>query len=287
MENDIEKFLAQEFATLSHKAIPKGDKQAVWLRIQNNLRQTRIPTRENRPFWFPVFHLGKLASFTLAAVLVLGLVTGATKASESSLPGDTLYSVKKVAEKVERVLATSDEAKVKVGIKHARRRLEEVTLLVAEKKEDKIVAKALQNLQDTTEQVINSATAAPLEFRDHAANLVAQEKDVLSIMQGKVEGDMKEAVQKVITASNDSINKLKNDQTAQGEEVKGTETAGGPQTTTSAPSSTSAATIPFKPKIEDVPIQSSIQMGDVIKITKPDDSANQSPEIIAEPKNRF
>lgn len=272
----------------TRQALAPGDKEKVWLRIQNHIRQQRLQSpiafSAVSKLW-PKFYMGKITAATLAAVLAIIVIGGATKASEGSLPGDTLYSVKKVAEKVEKVLATSDEAKVKVGIKHAKRRLKEVQNLVAEKKESEIVTKALEELQITTEQVISAAAAAEPELRDNAASLVAEETTVLNGVKEQVEEAVKQVVQTVISASHESISKL------QGSEQKTSEVQGraveNDTAATSTPASPSPAK-PRKPKIQDGKIESNIQIESVIKLTDPE-GASQSgePQVLSEPSAGF
>jgi hypothetical protein len=62
-------------------------------------------------------------------VLMLSLV-GVTRAALASVPGDTLYPVKEVVERVELALATSDQARASVQLKHAERRAQEALVLL-------------------------------------------------------------------------------------------------------------------------------------------------------------
>lgn len=290
MTEDLEKFIGEKIAALPRKAIPEGQKETVWLKVQNHIRQTRLAMLQSREaaqqqiqghrLW-PVFRFGKMVIFTLVVILAIAVLGGATKASEGSLPGDTLYTVKKAAESVEKALATSDEAKVKVGIKHAKRRLEEVQILVAEKKENKIVTDTLQDLQSTTEQVINAASAAQPELKDNAVNFVTEETKILDSVKDQVEGDVKQAVQDTIAVNQESVNKLKDAGT--GQEVKGTATDD-----TKTPGTPATSPQLRKPKAKDGVLESGTQIHGVTKITEPDsNSETTEPEILPEPTLGF
>lgn len=258
------------------KAIPAGNKEAVWFRIQNHLRQKRQLS------FLPVFRFRKFATAALAAVVIIGLTGAATKASEGSLPGDRLYSVKKAAETVEKVLATNDEAKVRVGIKHAKRRLEEVQILVAENKEPQIVTQTLEDLKSTTEQVIIIASQSKPQLLDHAVKLVNEETEVLTTVSDQSSDEVKQVVENVIAASNESISKASG--TGGNEEVQGTATTQGTDdsaTTSTASGVTSPVT---KPKPKDGTVESDIQIHGVTEIEPENKPAEPTePEILPEP----
>lgn len=283
MDLELEKQIAKQFAELPRKSFVAGEKEKVWLRIQNHIRQNRIALDQQArasKLW-PIFRLGKLAGTVLVVALAIGLVGGATKASEGSLPGDALYTVKKAAETVEKAFATTDEAKVKVGIKHAKRRLEEVKILVQEKKDDAVVSETLQALKSTTEQVLTATSASTPEIVNNVVDLVTQEAKVLDSVKDQTQGEVKQAVQEVITASRESVNKLKAE-----EEVKGTATAEPPQATTTP--ATAAPTSPHKPKVKDGVIESEIQIHGVMNgYEAPTTPPSAPPEILPEPNKGF
>ncbi|MCD4684444.1 MAG: DUF5667 domain-containing protein [Anaerolineae bacterium] len=69
--------------------------------------------------------------WVVAAGLVLVLLmVGLTRVAMASVPGDTLYPVKQVAERVELALATSHQAQASTHLKHAERRVQEVLKLL-------------------------------------------------------------------------------------------------------------------------------------------------------------
>lgn len=283
MNFNEEKFLAEWFAKLPQKKLEISGKEKIWLKIQNYLREHRsekpLATVLRVGFW-PVFRFRKLAFSTLILLIALGLVGGATKASQGSLPGETLYAVKKVTEKVEQVLAQSDEAKVKVGIKHAKRRLEEVKILVQEKRAENVVTKTLEDLKSTTEQVLMVAAESKPELIDHVVNLVTAEGEVLDSVKNQVSGEIKEAMEEILTVSQESVSKLK------GEEVKG---AAAIEDTGKATSTmpTLAPPAPRQPKLPDGIIESPIQIHDVIKIDEPVTVEPEEPKILTEPTIKF
>lgn len=282
-----EQSVKEIFAKLSRKSFEIGQKEKVWLVIQDYIRKQRLLGLEAKDLsrGWPVFSLGRLAWAAFVVVLALGVIGGATKASEGSLPGDRLYTVKKVAEGVERVLATSDQAKVKVGIKHAKRRLGEVKIMVAENKQTEMVTQTLEELKSTTEQVIVAAEAAEPKLRSEAVDLVTEETEVLTSVKEQAKQEVKEAVQDVLSASHESISKFEKDSEVEGVSTHDLQEQENTSAVSTSPTSTSKA-LP-KPKIQDGVVESNIQIDIVIKLEKEGESSANGPEILQEPVSGF
>lgn len=292
---DPEKIIADFFKSLARKKVPEGDKISVWLTVQNHLRQARLEleaqdNRQKKRLGFLLLraNLGKIVITLVMVLIAMTLARGVAKAN----PGETLYPMKKAAEQVEKVLATNDEAKVRVGIKHAKRRLEEVKTLVQTNKETKIVSDTLDALNSTTQEiheVVFTIGADKPELIDEALNLASEEERVLNSVEtnANASDDVKEAVQKVIVSTKESISKLK--ASGDKEEVKGT--AAIQQGDENAESSSTAETVlnsikNLGPKPKETIIESPIQIDSIIKvegddITEPSDPAE--PEIVPSP----
>jgi hypothetical protein len=100
------------------------------------------PARRSWFKWQPAW------SISLAALAVIVLGGGGTVlASNSSLPGDTLYSVKIVSENVQLALSTSDITKAELNARFADRRTDEIITL-AEQNDAKNVVLAVSNLNN-------------------------------------------------------------------------------------------------------------------------------------------
>lgn len=263
-------FIQNQFAALPRKSVLTSHKEAVWLRIQNQILAEPVPVLR---FTLPLY-----TKALVSMVVVVAVVGIASKASEDSLPGETLYAVKKASEQVEKVLATSEEAEVKVGIKHARRRLEEVKILVEGKQKPEIVAKTLTALKNTTAAVVAASQEKP-ELADQALRLATEEHLVLTTVEDQVEeGEVKDAVQEILTLSRESINKLKGVEP----EVEGTVTE---EQATTTPKTISPTP---KKKPQDGPIESEIQIHGVINLGEENSELdNQEPEIVPEPTVGF
>lgn len=82
------------------------------------------PAVSPRYFW--KLRIQKVFRYTISFLLGVSLVGGTAFASNTSKPGDFLYPVKRVKEKVELSVAASEEARADLEIKFAQNRLEEL-----------------------------------------------------------------------------------------------------------------------------------------------------------------
>lgn len=87
--------------------------------------------------YFAFHHLAKAVA---VASLVISIVTGGSiftvSAAKDSLPGDTLYSVKRATEKVQDITTSRPEAKVKLKLNFAKERLDEARKIAKEQAQE-------------------------------------------------------------------------------------------------------------------------------------------------------
>lgn len=122
-------------------------------RLVEQIRQEQLsePASGNISWWENILqtlsagfqHKRRVAQLVTALVLVLALLltaggTRIAKASQSSLPGDLLYGVKRTIEKAELALTPNEAGKAEVYIKNARNRLEEVQSLLEKNRTEHI-----------------------------------------------------------------------------------------------------------------------------------------------------
>jgi len=119
-----------------HDVLPTAAPAQFRARLQADL-QAEFGARRRRvrsvgPAWLGGAHVaGRLAPLLAAAVLAIGLSLGTTVGlSASSLPGDTLYGVKRAAENVRLTLAWTATGRARVRLDIARARIEEVQKLI-------------------------------------------------------------------------------------------------------------------------------------------------------------
>lgn len=264
-EQESEKFISQLFAALPRQVLFLSSKEQVWQRVANEIRKTtRAPEAEKISVWRFLLlprTLMRVGATVIVIVLTLTMVGSVARAQ----PGETLYSVKIAAEQVELVLATGDEAKVNVGIKHAKRRLEEVKTLVAGNGDTEIVEQTLEALTATTDELVGVAAVSESnpELAGQAAELAVEQEQVLSGVETAAADEVKGAVQNAIAAAKESISKLAGNE-VQGVAASAEENASTPTTTvnTLAPA---PPVVVKKPK-KDAPLNAGIQIDEVITI---------------------
>jgi hypothetical protein len=96
--------------------------------------QSKKRVRETYPTsvrygWFNGW--ARAAAIIVAAILIISAAgTGTAYASQSSLPGDTLYNVKLGAEQLQRIFTLDDAAQVELELKFASTRLDELEKII-------------------------------------------------------------------------------------------------------------------------------------------------------------
>jgi len=214
------------FAQLPRKHFVVPKPEHAWQRVHAHIMQTRRVQAEKPSLsaWkyllLPRTYI-RIGATVTVVILALTMIGGVASAQ----PGETLYTVKIAAEQVEKVLATNEEAKIKVGIRHARRRLQEVKTLVEGNKDGKVVAETLQALKTTTDELANGAVAVSEtkpELTTKATELAVEQEKVLTSVESNAAPDLKEAVQDAIIVTKETITRLAE---GKSEDVKGVATA--------------------------------------------------------------
>ena len=274
-----EKFIAEQFSSLPRIEISQGNKETVWLTIQTQIRTARKTVDKSYGWRFSFL---RILATGLVIMIALTIVGGAARA----MPGETLYPIKKAAEEVEKVLAPTAEARIKVSIKHAHRRLEEVQTLVSQNKEPKIVAQTLEDLKNTTKEIVQVSADKP-ELKDNAVKLTQEETQVLDSVNNNAPVE-NQVVKTAISQTRQSIDELVSK--TSGSDVKGAGSTEGSDTDTTtavqSPTSTAASLIsPAKSRaaeksqqsIKNPSLDASLQVGDIIKIENGDVIKNPDP----------
>ncbi len=230
-DNHIEKFLEKA------KDIKLQEKRKDLIRQEILLQMKQFPFEEkgNPKAWFSFWAMrnniltSKTLHVGLAGIALLLLVGGvASVKAESSLPGDFLYPVKiGLNEKAIELLAFSDEAKIKVHIILAERRLQEIEKLTIQGKiNNDIQAQVGENFKSHANDVAHDinklnndngykrleATASNFEasLRAHEHVLNSLEKDALKKTLDPIINNVKDATSHISSSRIDLNNKIFN-----------------------------------------------------------------------------
>lgn len=287
-EQELEQLIAKHFAALPRKSLVLGDKEKVWQKIQNNLRQIRAQKPAISWGVFGFLRMSKLALTALTVIVAVSLAGGMARASKGSMPGETLYSVKKAVEQVEVVIATAQggDKKVTTLKTHAQTRLLEVTTLVTENASREVVQEGLDDLKTATDKVM-AATEEKPELLNHAVELATEETKTLTEVQNKAEGEVREAVQNAIADTKESFDKIIGQEQIEPDKtqaVQGTQTAA-----TSTAKAAGKVSAPSKPAKTEAPKDGEVQSGIILEIITGGNSTEHDtgPTILPEPNTEF
>ncbi len=128
-KDELTKEIEQTINSARKVSLSVKEKSMIRGRLSNYMYSTKIPEKTS----FSVYSLwGSRSMYLMPAFAILLVVSGAGTSyyAQSSLPGDTLYSVKTdFNENIESLLATSPEAKAQVELRQVSERLDEAEVL--------------------------------------------------------------------------------------------------------------------------------------------------------------
>lgn len=111
-----------------------------------------------RPIPLMIRHRRRIAVLAAAAAFLLA-GSGVAVAADGSVPGDALYGMDRVMERLAVAMARSPQAEVDAHLAQAAERLAEIDVLRARGRQDRI-AGATQDLADSEDQALASAEGA-------------------------------------------------------------------------------------------------------------------------------
>ncbi len=157
MRFDDKKFEREIEAVKKHggfgSSLNEQDRAAVKQRVLTAISQPNAA----RPLSFrEKYH--NLIRYIVSIALGLSLVGGTTFDADGTVPGDSLYPIKRIKEKVELSIAVSEEAKAGLRAKFAKKRLEEVHTLSMQ-----FVLNATSTISTTTNATSNASSISASE----------------------------------------------------------------------------------------------------------------------------
>ena len=152
-----------------------------------NEERTFVSARERFSSILSVFNVRPYLKPVFATALCFCLLFGVFSFAENALPGDLLYSVKKISEKAKLSL-TSEEDMPKAQLELTQRKLNELTI-IAEENKGKNLASAVQEVEkamkDTAETLKNTVLTA--EVKEKVEAIEAQKEKVEEILAVKID----------------------------------------------------------------------------------------------------
>ena len=134
----------------------------------------------------------------LVVVVLLSSTGGLVSASQSAMPGDGLYLVKRISEEITYTITLNTTQRIQLSIQYAKRRMQEAAALIA-KKNYTAVLPVLQDFQQQVNQAVTllkeaagSGTTPPGELKEQKSMAVAlqqdltQSADTLEVMEAEM-----------------------------------------------------------------------------------------------------
>lgn len=136
------------------------------------------------------------AAVLVIVVLLLSSTGGLVSASQSAIPGDNLYAIKRITEEIAYTITFNATQRMELSVKYARLRLQEAAALITRKNYEAVIP-VLQEFQQQVNQAVallqqitaNGSPKSPNELREQKRVAVAlktdinQNTDMLEMMQ--------------------------------------------------------------------------------------------------------
>ncbi len=184
--------------------------------VPTPLMNHKYATNQVKHLWFAWTHISRLAAASTAAMLLLSAFAVTGYAAYNSAPGQTLFVVKKTAEKLQMVLAYSQNQKASLQIEITKKRLDEARTIFQNPTSNIVQEKAaLTELTDQTRnaiEVINTVTINnPKADNNHPLlssleNITKQQQVLLKEI--KPGGEITEAAGTALVALNQNSAKI-------------------------------------------------------------------------------
>ncbi|MCL5436092.1 MAG: DUF5667 domain-containing protein [Patescibacteria group bacterium] len=191
---------------------PVLDQTAVWNRVAQQIK-TNSPQPQAAPLASPAsrllsgfsLHIPKTAFAGIMAVMMLWMVNSAAVAASNSLPGQTLYPVKRTVERIQLTLTLDDVKKTEIRIKHAETRLNEAKTIVdtSSSTNEKIIEQALNDLKSATTQVADESSDNT-DLLQKVVELTDKQENLLPAIQDKVTGDAKKIADEALSTAKET-----------------------------------------------------------------------------------
>lgn len=155
----------------------------------------------------PIFSPGRARRWAAALAVILALVlasAGTAIAAQSSIPGDPLYPVKRVTERLGLLVVRDPPGKTHLRLEFARRRTEEIEAL--DNRGEEVEESILVELATETEETLEEIEVAPEGNREtlfeKMVDLTERQQEVLERVRGRVVSEQaKFALERALEAS--------------------------------------------------------------------------------------
>jgi len=192
--------LAQQLSQFPKKAVPQPAMQRKYA-----LAPVKVA-------WYHWLHFSKLATVSMSLMLFLSAVLGTGYAAYHSMPGQTLFAVKKTAENLQLQFASSSEKKLSLQVEFSKKRLIEAEQILknpaSTQKTAEAAVKELNEQTKSTLETITTATKNDLDIQQ--AKSIVKSLESIAFDQEKLAKEVNTETSKDIAANVEASAKVIN-----------------------------------------------------------------------------
>lgn len=192
--------LAQKLAQLPKKTVP-----APAMRRKYALAPVKTA-------WYQWLHFSRLATVSMSLALFLSAVAGTGYAAYYSLPGQTLFAVKKTAENLQLQFASSQENKISLQVEFSKKRLLDAEKILKNPDSSPETAQAaVQELKQQTKNTLDAVSAAGKnDLNPQQAKTLVKTLETIATDQEKLAKEVKADSSKDLAANVEASAKVIN-----------------------------------------------------------------------------
>lgn len=191
-----------------HTQVPAGDLMRVKNQILDRITLPQAQEAEDKQRWFSFagslsHNLRLVTGIVGSFLIVISLTLSSAVAALNSVPGQTIYPLKKIVENIQLKL-TPDSEKASLQIRFANNRIDELQQIIQQQQQgkisaqeaQKIVAATVSDLQNTTNAAVKSSAQQPTAaVVTNLADLSSKLKIASTRSEGEVKVELNKAVQ--------------------------------------------------------------------------------------------
>lgn len=174
--------------------------------VPTPLMQKKFALVPEKNLWFAWMHISKLASISVSVMLVFGAVAVTGLTAYNSEPGQTMFQVKKLAEKSQFLLAYNQDQKANIQLEITKKRLSEATAILnnptSNPEQQKAAVDELASQADTAAEAVK--TAAITDPKSSESQPLIQTLENINVQQKQLVENIKD--DKVKSLANNALN---------------------------------------------------------------------------------
>jgi hypothetical protein len=189
------------------------------LQVRNKvLDRISLPQEQEQTFgfWQYIPRFVRITGGIVGAFMILlSLTLGTAVAALESVPGQTIYPVKKIVENVQMKMANTEEERTNLQIKFSNNRVDELEAILHKQQQGKISGQEVQKIVEETAKDIQKTTQAlaaeqnltepKTDVLNKIVSLNTKQVAIIQAAQENSDGDIKAELEKALETSKDNM----------------------------------------------------------------------------------